>query len=91
MVKNMGAFDRIVIKTKCPYCSYISDFEFQTDSLGQMMRTFRKNDEIKALDFVIKEGVIKNCGGECRKCGKIFYADFTVNDGKLVNVKIKKK
>ena len=55
------------------------------------MRTFRINDQIKSLDFVIKEGALKNCIDHCRKCGKLIYCDFEIKDGKIDNYKIKNK
>ena len=87
----MGVFDTIIIEEKCPFCSYKQEFGFQTKAIGEMMRTFRINDEIKALDFIIKEGTLKNCLNSCKKCDKIIYCDFNIFDGKIKNYKIKKR
>jgi len=87
----MGTFDTIVIEEKCLFCSSKQEFGFQTKAIGQLMRTFRINDEIKALDFVIKEGILKNCIDHCKKCNKFVYCDFTIKDGKIINLKMKKR
>lgn len=89
---DMGLFDTLVARGRCPYCGFEEERGFQTKSLGCKMNTFKIGDKIEVGDFVIKSVIIKNCIEVCEKCDKVFYADFSAKDGRLQGlIKIKKK
>ena len=87
----MGLFDSIIAETKCPHCGYGSKFEFQTKSLLCLLKNYEIGSKVETDNFIVKDGILKNCIEKCSKCNNLFYADFEIKEAKIARLLTLKK
>jgi hypothetical protein len=83
----MGMFDSFYAVVECPNCHEKAELEFQTKTLGCMMRKFRPDDKVKLTELVLKEAEINNAIASCPKCEHHIKGTIWIYEGMFVGVK----
>lgn len=82
----MGMYDSFFMKTKCPFCGYEGEFEFQTKELTNCLENYRVGDTVlfstDYLEFAPEPKRVKihNCLTDCPKCDEFFLGDVMIEN-----------